>query len=68
MTQKLKITIEVEDDISAYRVLNRIDLLANLLEAEYDGKKYQFSKEDATRLPKYFLRKDFGKRELLDKK
>lgn len=61
----LNLKIKVKDDIDAYKILSRVSFLAEVLEANYEGKKYQFSKEDKTKLTRYFLRANFGKQEVL---
>ncbi len=52
--EKIIITIEVNGDTEAYRVLNKIANESKVLEADYKGKKYKFNKNN---LSQNFLKK-----------
>jgi len=65
MANYLVIRLEVEDDIKAYEIVNKLNFRYNVIEADYLGKKYEFSKEDKSKLPKHFLRNEFGDKEIL---
>lgn len=60
--KKLTITLLVDNDIDAYKAVTRLNFILPVLEAEYDNKKYKFSKEDKSREPRKFLRANFGKK------
>jgi len=66
--KSLIIKIKVKDNIDAYRAVSRLGFMFEIEEAEFDSKVYKFSKTDKTRLPKLFLRDDFGKKSISEKK
>ena len=58
--KKATITIQAEDDIALYRVVNHLSFNkeVEILEAKVGVKEYKFNKNNPVR---YFLREDFGK-------
>jgi len=50
----LTIEVEVQDDLEAYKLLNRINFEFKVLNSKYKGQDYNF---DADNLPKNFLKK-----------
>jgi len=58
--KKATITIQAEDDIALYRVVNHLSFNkeVEILEAKVDEKKYTFDKEGKN--VRYFLRDDFS--------
>ena len=58
----LIIKLKVDDDIEAYKAVNRLSFEFNILEAEYNQKVYKFNKTNKNKLPKHFLRDDFDKK------
>ena len=57
--KQLIIKLKVDDDIEAYKAVNRLSFEFNILEAEYNQKVYKFNKTNKNKLPKRFLRDDF---------
>lgn len=51
----LTIEVEVEDDMDAYKLLNRINFEFKVLSSKYKGQNQTYSAEN---LPKNFLKKD----------
>jgi hypothetical protein len=49
----LKIKIKVSDKIEAYKIVSELGLEHEVVEAEFNGKKEEFDKEN---IPAYFLR------------
>ena len=59
--KQLIIKLNVENDIEAYKAVNRLSPEFEILEADYNKKVYKFNKQDKSKLPKRFLRDDFDK-------
>ena len=55
--KQLIIKLNVENDIEAYKAVNRLSPEFEILEADYKQKVYKFNKP---KKPKHFLRDDFG--------
>jgi hypothetical protein len=51
----LTIEVEVQDDLEAYKLLNRINFEFKVLSSEYKGQNHKF---DTKNLPKNFLKKE----------
>jgi hypothetical protein len=43
--KNITITIEVEDDFDAYRLINKINYEHTVVSAEYNGNNYEFNEE-----------------------
>jgi len=55
--KNLTITIQVKDDLDAYKVLNKINYTRKVIGAKYNNKTFAFDKNN---LPQDFLRKKKG--------
>lgn len=66
MSKTLLLKVKVKGNIEAYKIVNRLHLIYadEIVEATYNSKIYQFSKTDKTKLPKHFLKENFGEESL----
>lgn len=58
----LTIKIEVSDKIEAYNAVNRLNIKYKVLEADYDGKTYEFDEKVETKRPNYFLSEQYNEK------
>ena len=63
----LIIKIRDVDRITAYKIVNHLSFKYDIQEAQLDNNNYVFSKDDKTKLPKHFLKEEFGNKSMLKK-
>ena len=64
--EELTLKIKVADDLEAYKVVSRLSFIADISEASYKTRQYKFDVKDETKLPRHFLRSDFGNKSILN--
>ena len=65
--ENLIVKIKNVDKLTAYKIVNHLSFEYDVAEANYGASRQVFSKEDKTKLPRHFLKVNFGKKSLLKK-
>jgi hypothetical protein len=60
----LIIKLKVPDKIEAYKIVSHLGFEYEILEADLNGEIYKFDEKVESKKSKYFLRDDFGKKEV----